>query len=330
MDNQNPLSEKIKSWLLTHSQFQEASIELLLGDGSTRSFYRITDRRKAESAILISDPQWAQTQDYPSHQRALKEAGISVPEFLAVDEKSGFLLMEDLGDTSLQKALQDHPEKKQALLEQAVQMLAKLHSQLFPVSPNLPASKRRFDEKKLFEECLFTLEHLRKTYLKLPDLSSEKQESVLELCQKIAAVTPLVFCHRDYHCRNLFIKNNSLFMIDFQDARLGPPSYDLASLLFDAYFPLESALRNSLVKEYQKLSATPLSYFELTAYQRVFKAAGSFASFFTRYQKPQHLQYIKPALLLLKEIEETGLISKDLTDGFEVDLLLERLKGIES
>lgn len=327
MTNQDPLTEKIKTWLLTHSFFKKPSFHLLLGDGSTRSFYRVMDESLPSSAILLSDPSWIQTQDYPAHQKALKEAGILVPEFFACDEKSGFLLMEDLGDTSLQKALVDNPQKAPELLKQAVEILAALHSGLFPVPETLPASKRRFDEEKLFDECLFTLEHLRKKYLGLPDLALQQKETIRNLCYRIASIEPLVFCHRDYHSRNLFLKNDQLFMIDFQDARLGPAGYDLASLLYDPYFPLDSSFRSQLVAEYQKRSSQALKDLELIAYQRVFKAAGSFASFYTRFQKDLHLQYLEPALLTLKTMEDAGQVEEELSFGFKIDELLAAVKG---
>lgn len=327
MTNQTPLTEKIQNWLLTHSKFKNASVELLLGDGSTRSFYRIAEKQSYDSAILLSDPQWTQTHDYPLHQKALKEAGILVPEFFSVDDKAGFLLMEDLGDTSLQKALHDHPEKKDQLLHQAVLVLAQLHTRLYPVSKNLPASKRSFDVTKLFEECLFTVEHLRKGFLGLPELSAPKKEAVRALCEKVALVTPLVFCHRDYHSRNLFIKNSQLYMIDFQDARLGPAGYDLASLLYDPYFLLDDETRSHLIAQYKKNSSHPVEELGLIAFQRVFKAAGSFASFYTRFHKDLHLKYLNPALLILQQLEASGQVPKEFTEGFEIDLLLERLKG---
>jgi aminoglycoside/choline kinase family phosphotransferase len=134
------------------------------------------------------------------------------------------------------------------------------------------------------------------------------------------------------------LKNEKIYWIDFQDARLGSPVYDLASLLFDAYVPITDAFRKNLVQVYQsRLSiysvAQELNWnrFEeelyLMAYQRTLKAAGSFASFWTRYQKNSHLVYLKPALQMAKVLEEKAGVSKDVTKAFEVEKMLGLLDG---
>lgn len=333
-------SQLLKNWLLREGFTDSVSIQLLVGDGSSRSFYRICEPGSYESWIAVSDPEWKQTADYPDHQKALRSAGLPVPTFKTVDPAHGILLMQDLGDELLQFRIQSEPGKKEEWLIKAIHLLAHLHGRLYPISKDLPASKRRFDEEKLFQELSFTLEHLREKYLGLEPLKDSETRSIKNFCGLLDKLSPQVFCHRDYHCRNLLVHRNELWMIDFQDARLGPPGYDLASFVFDAYMPISIETRKMLVRAYLKtLEAYPLrkqlkdEEFErdlfILAYQRTLKAAGSFASFWNRFQKSTHLLYIEPALKMAKSIEGTGLIPHDVTRAFEIDNLLRQLNGKE-
>jgi len=333
--------ELLKSWLSTEGFSEKASIQLLLGDGSSRSFYRVQEPGSSESWILLSDPEWTQSQDYPAHQTALLKVGLPVPSFKKMDPSQGLLLMQDLGDELLQLRIQKEPSQKEGWLIKATELLGHLHGRLFPVPTDLPVSKRRFDTLKLFQECSFTLEHLREKFLGLAPLKDSERKAIEKFCGALDGFLPLVFCHRDYHCRNLLVHQNGLWMIDFQDARLGPPGYDLASLLFDAYLPISKEVRGQLISVYLKtLGSYPLAgkinlqTFEkelyLLAYQRTLKAAGSFASFWTRFQKNTHLSYIEPALVLARSIESAGLIPNDVTRAFEIDNLIKRLHEKQS
>lgn len=335
---QGHTADFLKDWLFNFARVQMAELKLLLGDGSNRKFYRLKDAKTQESFILISDPEWKQTQDYAPHQEALERAGLPVPAFKKFDPQIGLLLMQDLGDELLQIRIQKNPEEKDSWLDKAALLLADLHGKLFPVPVGLPVLNRQFDEQKLFEELSFTLQHLRETYLGLPSLDSKKLTEVRSFCGALSKFRPLVFCHRDYHCRNLLVFNSSLWMIDFQDARLGSPVYDLASLLFDAYVPLSDSNRIKLIQTYKtRLSNYPLSkevdwsQFQTElyrmAYQRTLKAAGSFASFWTRYQKNSHLVYLKPALQMASALEKTGVIPKEVAEAFEITTLLGLLDG---
>jgi aminoglycoside/choline kinase family phosphotransferase len=223
--------------------------------------------------------------------------------------------MEDLGDTLLQEAIQKDPSSKMKLLGSAVQLLASLHGSTYPVPRSLVVSTRTFDTEKYSTELLFTFDHLHAQFLGLSPLSPPEETKVISFCDYISKIQPLVFSHRDYHCRNLLAKNTSLYLIDFQDARMGPPHYDLASILYDAYCPLSEAERTKLIQLYQTaLSTHPIakdidwSRFDTdltaVAFQRVVKAAGSFASFYNRNKKPTHLPYLEPALTMAMYLRE--------------------------
>jgi N-acetylmuramate 1-kinase len=297
---------KLENWLTSQGIATDFSLRRLAGDGSTRSFYRLSSKKG--SFIVLHDPEWTLSQDYPRHQKFLKERGLPVPAFYETDPKAGVLMMEDLGDELLQFRLLAKPADKMSWLHSCAALLSDLHGKTYPVPKDLPVSTRSFDEQKYFDEMGFTLEHLHEKYLGLPAFSDTKKRNLRNFCGKLASFRPLVFCHRDYHTRNLLLHREKLVMIDFQDARLGSPHYDVASLLYDAYVPVTESERRQLFETYKKgFPLYPLGKeiswdrFEeelsWVAYQRTIKAAGSFASFFTRYGKKTHLPYLIPLIL---------------------------------
>lgn len=245
-----------------------------------------------------------------------------MPAFVEIDEAQGVGVLEDLGDELLQFTVRRLITDRSlflAWMRRAVTLLADLHGKTFPVPKELPVASRFFDEEKYFQEMSFTWEHLVKGFLKLDTPLPEQK--MRQFCRTIGSLKPEVFCHRDYHTRNILVFKDDLFLIDFQDARLGSPVYDLASLIFDAYVHLTPQEKTELayhyrtsVGKYEPLAkAISWDHFDRdlawVGLQRIVKAAGSFASFYTRFQKGTHLPYLLPALdtakILLKEVEQT-------------------------
>lgn len=309
----NPLGAWLSGWISNHRKGAAFTAELLAGDGSDRKFFRISLR--SESLILLSDPSWTLSKDYAPHQAYLEKRGVPVPRFLAEDSQAGALLMEDLGDELLQRLIVQEPDKKSHYLKRAVEVLADLHGKTYPVPASLPCFQRRFDKEKFSQEMAFTWTHLVDGYLGMGPMKDPEKKFVAAFCEKIADLHPQIFCHRDYHTRNILVHKQGLYLIDFQDARMGSPHYDLASLLYDAYVPVTEADRKSLLAHYKEMIGSyPLGEkiawktFEedlhAIAFQRVVKAAGSFASFFTRFNKKTHLPYLKPALESALQLQE--------------------------
>lgn len=330
--NSPPLPQKIEKWISTLGITTTKPLEVLAGDGSQRTFYRL---HTSESTwILLSDPEWALSKDYASHQAFLEQHKISVPRFRNEDPKAGFMLMEDLGDELLQNRMAQEPEKKLAWMKAATEILAHLHGRTFPVPSRLPVAQRSFDGQKYFDELCFTVEHLHVGFLGLPKPNEKDLSGLRSWCDELAQLRPLVFAHRDYHCRNILVVKDRLFLIDFQDARLGPPHYDLASLIYDAYVPITEMERETLLVHYQKiLSQYPVHAqvqwktfgqdLKAVAFQRVIKAAGSFASFYTRFGKSTHLKYLKPALNYGQTLLNEGVAAPK---KFDIPLWLESVR----
>jgi aminoglycoside/choline kinase family phosphotransferase len=239
---------------------------------------------------------------------------VDVPLVLDTDPRRGLILLEDLGDITLLRELQDvsNGDVERHLYERVIDELVKLQIEASPKRKpsDIDAYKLTFDHEKLMWEVNFCIEHFYETYLKRslrPEDRKVMQDGFSEICN-ILASEPTVLTHRDFHSRNIMVapgksaQEPRLVMIDFQDARLGPPQYDLASLLKDSYYQLEEEQIQRLLHYYlirwEALSGEKLDrehfehIFDLMAVQRNFKAIGSFASFLNRRGNATYLKYI--------------------------------------
>ncbi len=288
-------------------------VERLPGDASSRRYYRI--HCGAKTFIVMKMEPFAKEGEalpFVAIQRHLKTHGVDVPEIHDVDPSQGFLLLEDLGDTTLLRRLQEvcDADTERHHYQRILDALVRL--QFFaspkPKGPKLDAFKLRFDTEKLMWEVQHTIEHFYLSYLKRSvskqDLKT-MQSGFNRICSFLAK-QPVVLTHRDFHSRNIMIKpeksKERIVMIDFQDARMGPAQYDLASLLRDSYYQLEETQINRLLDYYiarwEGISEQPIDReiffltFDLMSVQRNFKAIGSFASFLNKRNDAGYLKYI--------------------------------------
>ena len=275
------------------------SCQPLAGDASVRRFYRLRDVSGGPSEILMDTGEAFSEAEDPFCLTAwfLERNRLPVPAIRAVDEDAGLVLLEDLGDTMLESCFpvdrltQDiGGGELEQLYEAAVDLVVRLQSLDTDRLPEaLPARRLFFDHQKLLWELRFFHRHFfgRLLGLTLPAAEEEALQGFYDdLCHRVAGFRPRVFCHRDYHSRNLMVTGGGLVMVDFQDARLGPETYDLVSLLRDSYVELGEEMEQRLVNRYLGLrpsAALPdgreqfQRRYELTALQRGIKAVGTFA-----------------------------------------------------
>ena len=292
------------------------SFSRIPGDASTRRYYRIESGDRS-FILMRMEPfvEHGMRLPFIAVQRHLAAAGVSVPEILDIDPGKGFMLLEDLGDVTLLRKLQDvsQPDTERHLYEQAIDVLVQLQVEASPQRRpgELDGFKLRFDVEKLMWEVRFCLEHFYEGYLKRTLAAEDRkviEEGFEEICTRLAAEST-VFTHRDLHSRNIMVTPGSAshpqgrqVLIDFQDARMGPPQYDLASLLRDSYYQLEERQIDRLVDYYivrfeaasgQRIERERFrELFDLMSVQRNFKAIGSFASFLMKRNDPGYLKYI--------------------------------------
>lgn len=294
------------------------SIVKIPGDASTRKYYRVNAKPGSpiSSFILARVEPFADQKSYPflvvgEH---LEKCGVDVPKVYDSDAEKGLMLLEDLGDVTLLRRLQEvsSPDVERHLYQKVLDELLQLQLRASPQagSPDLQAFKLSFDREKLMWEVNFTIEHFYQKHLGRTIRDADMvilQSGFSEICAELA-VQPTVLTHRDFHSRNVMVMpngkpgNERLVMIDFQDARMGPAQYDLVSLLRDSYYQLEESQISTLIDYYvvrwealsgQALNRRDFIYiFDLMAVQRNFKAIGSFASFLNRRGNPTYLKYI--------------------------------------
>jgi aminoglycoside/choline kinase family phosphotransferase len=283
---------------------KEARVEALSGDASTRCYFRV--REAGKTAVLALYPEPFVTAELPffSLRGLFSRFGLPVPEIRDDDGPRGILLLEDLGDDTLQDVMQRGGDPAR-FYGVALEQIATLQREGARASEtDAPCFSLAFDTEKLSFELHYFLKHFVEG-LRGCELSESERGAVSEafhaLSQEIAS-WPRVVCHRDFHSRNLMPRDGVLYWIDFQDARMGPATYDLASLLNDSYvdlpegFVLESAeafRRRALPGEDRE---TFVRRFEIVSVQRTLKALGTFGYMVKVRGKTVYLPSIPRAL----------------------------------
>ena len=185
----------------------------------------------------------------------LESYGLPVPATVDVDGPRGIVLQEDLGVRTLQDDLKDaSAARREELYREAVDEIARLQMKAAQGPQKLDCFRVAFDIEKLSWELHYFLKHFLEGHRGC-DLTVEDRatlsEAFHELSREIAS-WPRVLCHRDYHSRNLMPHAERLYWIDFQDARMGPTTYDLASLLRDAYVDVPEELQEDLKERFRQ------------------------------------------------------------------------------
>ena len=312
-----------------------ALLSPLPGDASTRRYVRL--HRDSDSAMLMDQPQHAEAPQSPpgatpDQRRALgynavarlagadcgrfvavadllRERGLSAPDVYAADVKSGFVLIEDLGDDLYTNVLSNgHASEEPELYGAAIDALAKLHSENAPAALSNGKQMHAYDETALLAETDLMTEWFIPLALGRSASEDEREEHRALWREALGPVlsAPSVFVHRDYHAQNLFWLPGRegaarVGMIDFQDAVAGPASYDVISLLKDARRDVAPELCEAMTQRYVEAWRKTDSAFDSEDYraqaavmaaQRNAKIAGIFTRLYTRDGKPRYLSYL--------------------------------------
>jgi aminoglycoside/choline kinase family phosphotransferase len=262
-----------------------ARVRSLPGDASSRRFHRVLARDGSTHIVMdYGRPLEAPTDDLHLN-RIFRTAELPVAEIQKVSREAGCLVLEDLGDQQLEQALrQRSPDGRIELLRRAVALAADVHRLGSPVlAVSSRAAGPALDTERFVFEMEFFLEHFAGALRGSGQAASELRPLLHRLARRAARSPEPVFCHRDFHSRNLMLlSNGSLAMVDIQDARWGPDSYDLASLLRDAYIDLPEEAVLPLIEHYlDRLDEPPplagfRKRFDVVAAQRMLKALGTF------------------------------------------------------
>lgn len=288
----------------------------LKGDGSDRKWYRIQAKGKsfilAEHGIKKDTGTRAEIDAFIDINLHLRNKKIPVPEICQYDRFSGLALMEDLGDVHLESLVNKEKNREQIILiyKNIIDILCPMAvNGLKDFHVSWTFQTETYDKKLILEnECGYFTKEFLQNFMGLP-LGYEDLEKEFNLLADNTLECGLPgFMHRDMQSRNIMIKNNQFYFIDFQGARLGPVQYDLASLLVDPYVNLPESIQTILVSYYLKILS---SYIEIDTDRflkglyfcyltRNLQILGAFSFLSLKKDKGQFKEYIPAALKSLK------------------------------
>ena len=297
-------------WLqsLTAFKLDVSTIRPASSDASFRRYFRV-DSDKDSYIVMDAPPDKEKIEPFIHVDELFKESGVAVPEILAKNIEEGFLLLSDLGSsTYLAKLTENNADQ---LYREALHALVRI--QMVSRPGMLPEYDRDalLRELKLFPEW-YIAKHLGRK------ISPERQavlDKAFDILLANNLAQPQVFVHRDYHSRNLmYLEQGNPGILDFQDALYGPVTYDLVSLLKDAYVEWDEArVLDWVIRYWESARKVGLPVnpdidqfyrdFEFMGLQRHLKVLGIFARLYHRDGKEN---YLKDIPLVMKYASKTA------------------------
>jgi aminoglycoside/choline kinase family phosphotransferase len=329
------LENFLSQHLPAHLCSQPVKIEKLFGQASSRQYFRATVA--TTNYVIMKLPQGFSSpaeeitktdakapKEFPfiNVQKYLSHLDIPVPQIFSFEAAQGLILLEDLGDKTLENLVQNADgEFFLFYYKKVIDILIDLQTKtLKNPSKDCVAYFREFDAQLLnweFEHFLeYGIEDRKK--IKLDDTSGELFKKITQKLTDQITHMPQGFVHRDFQSRNILFKNYNFFLIDFQDALKGPLLYDFVALLRDSYIHFTPDQTEKLILHYTENVPDSHPYyqqsekvkndFHLISIHRKLKDAGRFQYILTERKNPgflvhvpQSLAYVKNSLLYLKK-----------------------------
>jgi hypothetical protein len=293
----------------------DARVVALTGDASDRRYVRVLPAAGDPFVLAVhAEPFAYESLPFVNVTRLFEAMPAPVPRILGHAGDLGILALEDLGDVTLQAHLGvSDAARHRALYERAVDIIALVQrrGEALTDARYLPYGVA-FDAQKLGWEMDYFMRHFLEGYRGAAPGEAERltlRRELSALAEELAA-EPRVLCHRDFHSRNLMLRGDELVVIDHQDARLGPDTYDLASLLRDAYVDVTEDRVDTLIAHFLSLKPGPVdeaafrARFDAMALQRTIKALGTFGYQAAVRDNPIYIQYIPRTLALVRSALE--------------------------
>ncbi len=311
-----------------HFDRDALKINKLFGQASARQYFRVhtpqinyivmkMPQGFSSLAEEITKAKTGAPQEFPflNIHRYLMEHGINVPAILTLNDSEGLMLLEDLGDTSLEMLVKNKDHSYFMLYyKNVIQFLTHVQKQTQDIfeAESCLAKFRSFDVDLLTWEFLHFLEYGIEDRLKIKVSSQErlKFEKASQLIANVIAEMPQGFVHRDFQSRNIMFHNFDFYLIDFQDALIGPVLYDLVALLRDSDSSFNANQIEELLKHYHDNLQSNHPYFNkldclkrdfhLIALQRKLKDTGRFQFIDTVKGNPNFLVHVPLSLEYVK------------------------------
>ena len=335
-------NDQIQLFLKRYFESTAYTVYQLAGDASARKYYRII-HESVSYVLMVWEPFNEGNYPFLDVLRHFDKAKINVPTVLRVDGNLGVILLEDLGDLTLERKFWESSNFNQSwpFYQKSIEQIVMVHRDATNLKDTSVCKTTQFDTAKFMWEMNYATEHLLTGLLKFKfddNIKFELDKAFNHFCETLHN-EPKVICHRDYHSRNLMIKLDKVCLIDFQDARMGPVQYDLVSLIKDSYVDISDENADRILHEYlmqfdvlkqQNVSKEYfMRIFEIQSLQRCFKACGSFASFMNTRQDHRYLKYLpstlKKVMRSLTQLPEYKVISNILIDSGALEKNYERM-----
>ena len=305
----------LKRWAIETLDSSQIEINPINSDASFRNYYRVSDHSGTTYVIMDSPPDKENNEQFIFISELLTKMEIPSTVVFAKDLSMGFFILSDLGPATLLDHNLDTriKTKREKLYTEAINILLLIQKNGNNFVDQLPV----YDLELLETEMNLFLDWycIKELGISAAQLNEFNLGKSFKYLSESALKQVQVFAHRDYHSRNIMIsKRGELGIIDFQDAVLGPITYDLVSLLRDCYIELsENEIRHWLEVVYQRLineNLLHISYekfevdFDLMGCQRHLKAIGIFSRLKHRDGKPNYMKDVPRTLGYLKKISK--------------------------
>lgn len=294
-------------WLENDLLLTVARCEPASSDASFRRYFRV-NLPEGQFIVMDAPPEKENTSSFIKVANILKASEVHVPAIFEQNLTNGFLLLEDFGSQCFLDRL--NADNADALYQSAFDSLFKLQANTVLTGCDLPV----YNEQLLSRELAVFDDWFLRELLDV-EIPLQIREPLHEILVSSALEQPSICVHRDFHSRNLMaLAKNSPGVIDFQDAVIGPITYDLVSLLRDCYIAWpEAQVEQWLARYYQRLLQAGLidcdparfrRWFDLMGMQRHLKAIGIFSRLDLRDGKPGYLKDIPRALHYVETVAQ--------------------------
>ena len=314
-------------------------IKKISGDASFREYYRVKKEKKTSIIVFASKEKYKNLIIYTTVNKILSKHKIYAPKLIKNYYKNNMIEITDLGDISFLEFVKN---KKNKLKEykRLIEVILRLQKIKLKKNYNFGKNKIRFSK--------YTLNHLHKEsdlffdwYLKFLFRKKNFTKIKTTLKQELNNIYKKLyfknnfFTHRDFHASNIMVTNKKLGVIDSQDAIIGNPLYDVASLIDDIRIKLPKNLQDNLFKYYILKSKFKTKYephlkndFDILSVQRNLKILGIFVRLYKRDQKPNYLKYLPYTWSLIERRMKNPIFDK-LNMLFNKYLPLKKLKKMK-
>ena len=316
----------------------EVAVEPLVKEAGERIYFRIRPadgtraaaRERGMTTVVLcvmAEPYAPGSLPFANSTLLYRELGVRTPRILEETPELGVIALEDLGDELLQAVAAGGGAHLAVLYDEAVDIIARIQHEgarvaETPAASGFRAFSARLDAALFWRELQFFAEHFLADYagLRLGGPALGELESLFGALAEEAAGGPAALAHRDFHSRNLIAGDSPvasgarrvLWVIDHQDSRIGPRSYDLMSLVRDPYVATGSAGRPpfrepDLVARFRDAAGVVgspselLAEFDVVALQRNLKALGTYGFQVSRRGNDVYRRYVAPTLRMVRE-----------------------------